>query len=347
MSPQGDANPPFSGTNSTTPSRRNLNIRALVAGLGPQVMPMLIRDIARDGMSLGFENDNTAVDERWATIGAGVLVFFVSVIDGQRKRTSVFGRIRQREAHGLVIRLLGLEEDTVAALNYLLTLSGAKRAKASPPPALAVSNDTVITALSEVLHQHAPLLASHYIDGVVAALQGMKAQTSAANEHKKLSSMLMEINAARPRLEASMRARTALALDNLFRADHSALHSGEGTLSLVESIDLRSSLAVMEATHDISTRLRSVWLICERGLQYVVPPKTDLTALAPGTLCHQIRDAVYFDEQLTRLRQVDLTRGFTEVFIHSLEALFDDLNSVFARHGVGPGGDGSSWTEHD
>ena len=95
--------------------------------------------IARDGMSLGFENDNTAVDERWATIGAGVLVFFVSVIDGQRKRTSVFGRIRQREAHGLVIRLLGLEEDTVAALNYLLTLSGAKRAKASPPPALAVS----------------------------------------------------------------------------------------------------------------------------------------------------------------------------------------------------------------
>ena len=180
------------------PARRNLNIRALVAGLGPQVMPMLIRDIARDGMSLEFEDHASAVDERWATIGAGVLVFFVSVIDGQRKRTSVFGRIRQREPHGLVVRLLGLEEDTVQALNTLLALSGAKRAKATPPSAPTVSNDTVITDCATVLRQHAPILANHYLDGVVAALQGLKAQATVA-EHKKYSSMLMELNAARSR----------------------------------------------------------------------------------------------------------------------------------------------------
>ena len=308
---------------------------------------MLIRDIARDGMSLEFEDHNSAVDERWAMPGAGVLVFFVSVIDGQRKRTSVFGRIRQREAHGLVVRLLGLEEDTVEALNYLLSLSGAKRAKATPPAAPAVSHDTVIGDLGAALRQHAPLLASLYLDGVAAALQGLKAQASAAPEHKKFSSMLMEFNAARARLDATMQARTALALDNVFHHDASALSNAEGSLSLVESIDLRSSLAVMEAIHEISTRLRSPWLACERALQYIVPPRTDLTPIAPGTLCHQIRDTVYFDDQLTRLRLVDLTRGFSAPFVDALEKLYDEMNAVFTRHGVRAGGDGAAWSRHD
>ncbi|MCC6707294.1 MAG: DUF1631 family protein [Gammaproteobacteria bacterium] len=341
MSPNRDGTPP------TPPARSRLAIRALVAGLSPQVMPMIIRDIARDGMSLEFEDHASAVDERWATPGAGVLVFFVSVIDGQRKRTSVFGRIRQREAHGLVVRLLGLEEDTVEALNYLLSLSGAKRAKATPPPAPAVSNATVLAECGALLRRYAPLLAAHYLDGVVIQLQGLKAQAGAAAEHKKYSSMLMELNAARARLDATMQTRSALALDNLFRHDQSALSNGEGSLSLVESIDLRSSLAVMEAIHEISTRLRSVWLACERALQYIVPPRTDLTAVAPGTLCHQIRDTIYFDEHLTRLRQVDLTKGFSEPFIAALEALYTDMSAVFARHGVGPGGDGSAWNQRD
>lgn len=341
MSSNRDGNPP------TPPARSRLAIRALVAGLGPQVMPMIIRDIARDGMSLEFEDHASAVDERWATPGAGVLVLFVSVIDGQRKRTSVFGRIRQREAHGLVVRLLGLEEDTVEALNYLLSLSSAKRAKAAPPPTPAVSGDTVLAECGALLRRHAPLLAAHYLDGVVRELQGLKAQAGAAAEHKKYSSMLMELNAARARLDATMQTRSALALDNLFRHDQGALSNAEGSLSLVESIDLRSSLAVMEAIHDISTRLRSVWLACERALQYIVPPRTDLTAVAPGTLCHQIRDTIYFDEHLTRLRQVDLTKGFSEPFIAALEALYTDMSAVFARHGVGPGGDGSAWQQRD
>lgn len=332
---------------ATLPARSRLAIRALVAGLGPQVMPMLIRDIARDGMTLEFEDHASAVDERWATPGAGVLVFFVSVIKGQRQRSSVFGRIRQREAHGLVVRLLGLEEDTVEALNYLLSLSGARRAKASPPPAPAVSNDTLLAECGAVLRRHAPLLAAHYLDGVVITLQDMKAQTAVANEHKRYSSMLMELNAARARLDATMQTRTALAIDNLFHHEHGALGSAEGSLSLVESIDLRSSLAVMEAIHEISTRLRSTWLACERALQYVVPPRTDLTAVAPGTLCHQIRDTIYFDEHLTRLRQVDLTKGFSEPFIAALEALYADMAAVFARHNVGPGGDGSAWNSRD
>ena len=333
--------------NAPPPARSRLAIRALVAGLGPQVMPMVIRDIARDGMSLEFEDHASAVDERWATPNAGVLVFFVSIIKGQRQRTSVFGRIRQREAHGLVVRLLGLEDDTVEALNHLLALAGAKRAKATPPPAPAVSSETVLEACRAALRQHAPLLAGHYLDGVVVALQALKAEASAAAEHKKYSSMLMELNAARGRLDATMQTRTALAIENLFHHDHGALGGAESSLSLVESIDLRSSLAVMEAIHEISTRLRSLWLACERGLQYIVPPRTDITPLAPGTLCHQIRDAIYFDEQLTRLRQVDLTKGFGESFIVALELLYSDLAAVFARHGVGPGGDGSAWDRRD
>jgi hypothetical protein len=347
MAPKGDANPPSGSAGSAPPARRSLNIRALVAGLSPQVMPMLIRDIARDGMSLEFEDHASAVDERWATIGAGVLVFFVSVIDGQRQRTSVFGRIRQREAHGLVVRLLGLEEDTVQALNHLLALSGAKRAKATPPPPPAVSSETVLKDCAAVLLHYAPLLANHYLDGVVTLLQGLKAQAEAAAEHKKYSSMLMELNAARARLDATMRARTAFALEGVLHHDSMGLAGGESTLSLVESIDLRSSLAVMEAIHEISTRLRGVWLACETSLQYIVPAKADLTALAPGTLCHQIRDAIYFDEHLTRLRQIDLTKGFSEAFVASLEALFTDLNAVFSRHGVRAGGDGSGWSRHD
>jgi len=346
MPAQGNPQSPTGGGAKVPPARSRLAIRALVAGLSPQVMPMVIRDIARDGMSLEFEDHTSAVDERWATIGAGVLVFFVSVIDGQRKRTSVFGRIRRRETHGIVVRLLGLEEDTVEALNYLLSLSGAKRAKATPPPAPAVSNDTLIQECGAVLRHYAPVLAAHYLDGVVAALQGMKAQAAVA-DHKKFSSMLMELNAARVRLDGTMQARTALALDNLFGHDHGALASAEGSLSLVESIDLRSSLAVMEAIHEISTRLRNVWLACERALQYIVPPRTDLTAVAPGTLCHQIRDTIYFDEHLTRLRQVDLTAGFTEAFVSALEALYGDLNGVFARHGMRAGGDGSAWRQND
>lgn len=347
MASHGDDYPSLSGGVSAPPARGRLAIRALVAGLSPQVMPMIIRDIARDGMTLEFEDHATAVDERWATHGAGVLVFFVSVIGEHRKRTSVFGRIRLREPHGLVVRLLGLEEDTVEALNYLLSLSGAKRAKAAPPPAPAVSNETLIRECGDVLRRHAPLLASHYLDGVVTALQGMKAQASAANEHKKLSSMLMELNAARGRLDATMQTRTALALDNVFRHDPHALSNAEGSLSLVESIDLRSSLAVMEAIHDITTRLRSVWLATERALQNIVPPRTDLTPVAPGTLCHQIRDTVYFDEHLTRLRQVDLTAGFSADFVAALAKLYEDMNAVFGRHGMGAGGDGSAWSRHE
>ncbi len=347
MPPESDAKSSSNTGAGVPPTRRNLNIRALVAGLSPQVMPILIRDIARDGMSLEFENHATAVDERWATIGAGVLVFFVSVIDGHRKRTSVFGRIRQREAHGLVIRLLGLEEDTVEALNSLLVLSGAKRAKAAPPAPPAVSHDTVIKDCAAVLRAHAPALASLYVDGVVTAMQGMKTQTTAANEHKKLSSMLMELNAARPRLEATMQTRTALALDSLFRADQGAVSGLEGSLSLVESIDLRSSLAVMEAIHDISNQLRSAWQGCEFGLQSIAPPKADLQAMAPGTLCHQIRDTIYFDEQLTRLRQVDLTSGFSAPFVSALEALYIELQQVFKHHGLRPGGDGAGWSRHE
>lgn len=347
MSSESDAKSSSNAGPGVPPTRRNLNIRALVAGLSPQVMPILIRDIARDGMSLEFENHASAVDERWATIGAGVLVFFVSVIGGQRQRTSVFGRIRQREAHGLVIRLLGLEEDTVEALNYLLALSGAKRSKAAPPPPAAVSHDTVIKDCAAVLRAHAPALASLYIDGVVVALQGLKTQTAAANEHKKLSSMLMELNAARPRLEATMQVRTALALDSLFRVEQSALASLEGSLSLVESIDLRSSLAVMEAIHEISNQLRGVWQACEYGLQSIAPPKADLQAMAPGTLCHQIRDTIYFDDQLTRLRQVDLTTGFSVPFVAALAALYEELQQVFKHHGLRPGGDGGGWSRHE
>ena len=100
---------------ATSTARRALNVRALVAGLGPAVLPMLIRDIARDGITLEFEDPGISPDERWATPGAGLLVFFVSLVGGERRRLSVFGRLRQREAHGVVARLVGLEEDTVEA----------------------------------------------------------------------------------------------------------------------------------------------------------------------------------------------------------------------------------------
>ena len=329
--------------------RRALNVRALVAGLGPAVMPMLIRDIARDGMSLEFEDHATAVDERWALHDAGVLVFFVSVIGGQRQRTSVFGRIRQRETHGLIVRLVGLEDGAVEALNYLLAHADARRALAKPKVAeRSVSTETVKAACLAVIKQRTPALASAYIDGVVMHLQGFKTAAATPAEHKKFGSLLMELNAARARLEATMLSRAVFAFDSLFHHDPAAgAAAAEGSLSLVESIDLRSSLTVMEAIHTLSMRLRDAWAIGEPCLEKIALPKADLTAMAPGTLCHQVRDTIYFDDKVTRLRQVDLTVGFTAAFVVCVDALYADLNVVFAQHGVQAGADDSAWSRAD
>jgi hypothetical protein len=58
-----------------------------------------------------------------------------------------------------------------------------------------------------------------------------------------------------------------------------------------------------------------------------------------------VRDAIYFDDKLTRLRQVDLTTGFTEAFVAALEALYTEINAVFERHRVAPGG--GDWNTND
>lgn len=332
---------PGSEAAGATAPRRALNVRALVAGLGPAVLPMVIRDLARDGMTLEFEDPAITPDERWATEGAGLLVFFVSLVDGERRRLSVFGRLRQREAHGVVARLVGLEEDTVQALNHLLAVAGKRPPKARPEvPAQGFSVDAVRGDLAQAIAARAPGLASAYVDGVIAHLQAQKAATAAAPEHKKLSSWLMELNAARVRIEANMVARAALALDSVFTAHAVTAAAPESGLSLVESIDLRSSLDVMEAIHVISTRLRATWAVGEPCFARIAPPKADLTAIAPGTLCHQVRDAIYFDDKLVRLRQVDLTTGFSADFVALLDALYRELNAVFARHGVTPAGGG-------
>lgn len=330
-----------------TPARRALNVRALVAGLGPAVLPMVIRDIARDGITLEFEDPTITPDERWATPDAGLLVFFVSMVDEQRRRLSVFARLRQREAHGVVARLVGLEEEQVKALNHLLAVAGRRPPKARPEvPAAGYSPADVRRDLAAVLARHAPGLASSYVEGVIGHLQGLKAVTQVATEHKKLSSYLMELNAARARVEGNMQGRIVQALDALFEHHASALASAESGLSLVESIDLRSSLAVMEAIHVITTRMRASWAMAEMRFACIAPPKSDLTHIAPGTLCHQVRDAIYFDDKLARLRQVDLTTGFTEAFVVALEALYAEMLTVFDRHRVAPAG-GDGWNTRD
>src|SRR5690606_20351019 len=81
-------------------------------------------------------------------------------------------------------------------------------------------------------------------------------------------------------------------------------------LSLLESIDLRASLLVTEVVAEVAQRVMPTWTALAAGLARVVPANSEGDALAPAVFCHHFRDAIYFDQGLGPLRQIDLTAGY-------------------------------------
>jgi hypothetical protein len=90
-----------SGSARQGSNRHEVRARALVAGLAPSVIPMIIRAWSADGMLLQFDGPKNTVDERWATIGAGVLITFKGTVRQRAERVTAHGRIRKRNERGI------------------------------------------------------------------------------------------------------------------------------------------------------------------------------------------------------------------------------------------------------
>ena len=94
------SNRPTSGNSAGTPAqtgagRHSVRARALVAGLAPSVVPMIIQEWWPQGIQLGFDGQSGMVDERWALPGAGILVTFKGTVGGDRPTSSVIRTIEE------------------------------------------------------------------------------------------------------------------------------------------------------------------------------------------------------------------------------------------------------------
>jgi hypothetical protein len=69
------------------PQRHVVDVRAMVSGLGPSSLPLLIRDVSRRGMYLAFEGEGkgggAGVDAQWISIGTAITIAFETLIDGR------------------------------------------------------------------------------------------------------------------------------------------------------------------------------------------------------------------------------------------------------------------------
>jgi hypothetical protein len=53
--------------------------RAVIAGLGPSVVPKMILELWTQGRRFGFEGQGGGFDQRWAVVWPGFLVPFVII----------------------------------------------------------------------------------------------------------------------------------------------------------------------------------------------------------------------------------------------------------------------------
>ncbi len=318
-------------------SPRPLRVRALVAGLAPAVLPMTIAGVSRAGMVLALDATASAIDDRWAVIDTGVLVIFVTELDGRRERVTVHGRLRRRTPEAVELRLVAVDERTVEALRSVVrsARAGAKRAAA----ASRVTREMVDKALIDCVDRHAAAIVAAYLDALGAAIAHSRDVAQAHGDTKKFVGAALDLDEARPRVEAGMvRYLQAQARD--FLQGESGNHDGgrplllEGGLSLVESTDLRAALAVTDVVNKVAARLTGLWAPLQHRLALLTRRQAEDCGLAPALLCHHLRDTLFHDESLGALRFVDLTAGLSNDFVARLEALYGELNGILDRHGV-------------
>ena len=159
--------------------RHAVKVQAIVTGLAPSILPLVIREVSRRGMYIAFGTHAAAVDEEWAKIGANLKISFKVTVDGYRQRITVYGQIKRIEPEGIGVRLVTSEETTLAALRSLVvdaiaTRSAAPRAAHKPvtPPA-----DELVQALPEcegLLQRHFPTILDAYLQGILNVLSRRK-----------------------------------------------------------------------------------------------------------------------------------------------------------------------------
>lgn len=325
------------------PGVHTVRARALVAGLASSVVPMIIREWWSGGIRLMFDGQAGAVDERWATIGAGVLITFKAMFNNQPRRVTIHGRIRKRDQNVIEAELLAIDTEALAALQSLGTVKepaapAAPPAKKAVPAAPEMTADAIAALCLAAVRQQIPRVVSAYLDGLADSLRRLQTNGPSAQEHKRYSVLLLEFERTRTHLEHAILAE-ALPGVAAYLSDEQAASGGMLTsgLSLLESIDLRATLLVTEAVEQVATRLRTVWYELDQRLDQLVPEHKDANALAPAIFCHHFRDAIFFDQQAGALRQIDLAAGFSDEFVARLEKLYRDLIELLDRHGVGAG----------
>ena len=322
---------------SQSGTRHAVRARALVAGLGPSVVPMMIHELWTQSMRLGFEGQAVGVDERWAVVGAGILIIFKAAGVSETRRATVHGRIQRCDAQGIEARLVALDDEALAALRSLVSAQTASaRRESRPPVAPAPAPEVTAAAIAALclacVRQRLPGVVAAYLDTLAAILHG---SADAASGSKRANVLVTGFERAREHMAQAI-LDDALTSVADYLGDQTAAGAGGsiGGLSLLESIDLRATLLVTEAVEDVALRLRASWTDLEQRLAQVVPPDGDGNALAPMVFCHHFRDAIYFDQQLGALRQIDLAAGFSDAFVMSLEKLYRELSALLERHGV-------------
>ncbi len=312
-----------SGRNRDGTGRHEVRARALVAGLAPSVIPMIIRAWSADSMLLLFEGPKNTVDERWATIGAGVLMTFKGTVGQRTERVTVHGRIRKRNERGIEARLLAVDEQTLEALQ---SLTPTRAKSAEPTPALLT--DAVASLCQNTVKSRLPGLASVFLDALELSLGG------GTVGNQRGASLLAEFARRRALMEQAIIDITLADVADCFNDEAGSSRSATGGLSLIESIDLRAALLVTETVNSVAEQLRAVWVDLEPRLTQIVAQGSDTDALAPSAFCHHFRDAIFFDHQFGALCHVDLTAGYSDAFVEAVDGMYRELIDILERNGI-------------
>lgn len=312
-----------SGKDREGTGRNEVRARALVAGLAPSVIPMIIRAWSADSMLLLFEGPKNTVDERWATTGAGVLMTFKGTVGQRTERVTVHGRIRKRNERGIEARLLAVDDQTLEALR---SLTPARAKSAEPTPALLT--DAVASLCQNAVKSRLPGLASVFLDALELSLGG------GTIGNQRGATLLAEFARRRPLMEQAIVDTTLADVADCFNDEAGNSRSATGGLSLIESIDLRAALLVTETVNGIAEQMRAVWADLEPRLEQIVTQRSDTDALAPSAFCHHFRDAIFFDHQFGALCHVDLTAGYSDAFVEAVEGMYRELIDILERNGI-------------
>lgn len=337
----------MTATPSTPSPRYEVGVRALVAGLAPVVLPLVIRHIEQSSMALTFEDNAQAVDDRWATADAGVMIIFkVDVGGSERRRVTVHGQLQARDAQGIVVRMIALDEATVAALRSLVQEAQARRAKAPDAAARKAAaakaqqeaRAKARGALEVVVHQQAAVPLNAYLDALAGTLSKQLAQARSPAEQKKYDAWVSAFAKARGALANALQGVVTAGFASYLhaKADRPRGADGgllEGGLSLMESTDLRASLAIAEAIGKLATDVQGSWQALASQLAQVADNKPEECILAPALLCHQMREVISEDGHLGALRQFDFAAGFSDGFITRLDQFYGTLGRTLGQFG--------------